>query len=66
LSVHPHFAELGKIFINAVPRPNLPYYTQVSELMQKNINAVISSRREPEETLRGLEKEIEKLAARYK
>lgn len=66
LSVHPHFAELGKIFINAVPRPNLPYYTQVSELMQKSINAVISGKKEPEEALTGLEKDIEKLAARYR
>ncbi|MBI4656588.1 MAG: ABC transporter substrate-binding protein [Elusimicrobia bacterium] len=66
LSVHPHFAELGKIFTNAMPRPNLPYYTQVSELMQKSINAVISGKKEPEEALAGLEKDIEKLSARYK
>jgi len=66
LSVHPHFAELEKIFINARPRPNVPYYTQVSELMQKSINAVISGKKDANTAISDLEKDIRELVVRYK
>jgi len=66
LSVHPHLAELKEIFANALPRPNLPYYTQISELMRKSINAVIAGKKDPQEALSELEKDIKELVARYK
>ena len=65
LKVHPHFTQLRKIFDNAVPRPGLPYYTQVSEALQRHLNAAISGSEEPSAALEAAQKEIDAVAARY-
>jgi len=65
LKVHPHFTQLRKIFDNAVPRPGLPYYTQVSEALQRHLNAAISGNEEPAAALEAAQKELDAVAARY-
>ncbi len=65
LKVHPHFTQLRRIFANAVPRPGLPYYTQVSEALQRHLNAALSGNEEPAAALEAAQKEIDAVAARY-
>ena len=43
----PHFAHLGEIFDNLRPRPNLPYYTLISDVMQRRLSAVLSGQSSP-------------------
>ena len=38
----PHLSRLKYVFDNAVARPNLPYYTQVSEVIQRYVNGSLS------------------------
>jgi len=65
LKVHPHFTQLRRIFDNAAPRPGLPYYTQVSEALQRHLNAAISGNEEPAAALEAAQKEMDAVAARY-
>ncbi len=65
LKVHPHFTQLRRIFDNAAPRPGLPYYTQVSEALQRHLNAAVSGSEEPAAALEAAQKEIDAVAARY-
>jgi multiple sugar transport system substrate-binding protein len=61
----PHFAILRKAFENLLPRPNLSYYTQISEVIQPHINAVLSNELTPEVALMKAEKEAQSIMARY-
>jgi multiple sugar transport system substrate-binding protein len=61
----PHFATLRNVFENAQPRLNLPYYTQISEVAQRYLNAILSGRLTPEVALREAEKESQKVVERY-
>ena len=40
------------------PRPLLPYYGRLSEILQRNLNAALSGRRAPEEALSAAEREM--------
>ncbi len=62
----PHFAGLRNVFENAHPRPLLPYYTQISEVLQRYINAVFAGALSPEAALLAAEKEAQKIVERYK
>jgi multiple sugar transport system substrate-binding protein len=62
----PHFAHLREVFANAVARPNLPYYTQLSEVLQKHINASLAGKLLPEKALSEAEKEAQKIIERYR
>ncbi|MBL7170562.1 MAG: ABC transporter substrate-binding protein [Candidatus Omnitrophica bacterium] len=62
----PHFAGLRNVFENAHPRPLLPYYTQISEVLQRYINAVLAGALSPEAALLVAEKEAQKIVERYK
>lgn len=66
LKAYPHFARLEKIFANAYPRPNVPYYTQVSAILQRHLNSALSGAAEPEAALKAAESEINEAAARYR
>lgn len=66
LKVLPHFKELKDVFENAIPRPNLPYYTQISEILQKYINSAISENIEIDKALRFAEKEANEILSRYR
>jgi len=61
----PHFKELKNIFKNTVPRPNVPYYTHISDVLQKQINSAIAGKISPEESLSNAETEIKKIIQRY-
>ena len=61
----PHFGPLKDVFVNARPRPNLPYYSQVSEVLQEQLNAVLAGQTAPEMGLEKAEKEAQKIIERY-
>ncbi|MBI4677414.1 MAG: hypothetical protein HY748_07515 [Elusimicrobia bacterium] len=61
----PHFAELRWVFEAAVPRPNVPYYTLVSEVIQRRINAALSGELSAEDALKSAEDEIRDIVRRY-
>ncbi|MBD3380917.1 MAG: extracellular solute-binding protein [candidate division Zixibacteria bacterium] len=61
----PHFAQLQEIFENAYPRPTLPYYTQVSEVMQRYLNSALAGEMTPRDALRKADEEIETIVSRY-
>jgi multiple sugar transport system substrate-binding protein len=66
LKKYPHFKELAKVFSTARARPKLPYYTQVSSILQRYINLAIADKISAEEALSKAEKEINTLIERYK
>jgi multiple sugar transport system substrate-binding protein len=62
---YPHLHLLAGIFQNAISRPNLPYYSQLSEVIQRHANACLSGGIEPEEALEKMQSEVEKLGRMY-
>jgi len=65
LSVFPHFKYLAEVFSKARARPVLPYYTQVSEIAHRYINAVLAAKIEPETAFKSAQKEINDMEERY-
>jgi multiple sugar transport system substrate-binding protein len=61
----PHFKTLRHVFENARPRPFLPYYTQLSEILQRSLSAVLAGRSSPEAALAEAQGEIDALLRRY-
>ena len=61
----PHFASLRKVFENAYARPPLPYYTLISEVVQRQINSVLSGKASPSEALSRGQIEIQGIVDRY-
>ncbi len=66
LSRMPHFRDLKEVFENARPRPILPYYTQLSEILQRHLSAALSRRATPEEALAAAEREMQAVVSRYR
>jgi multiple sugar transport system substrate-binding protein len=62
----PHFGTLRGVFENAEARPDLPYYSQISEVLQQNINAILSGTVSPAEGLTTSEKEAQRIMDNYK
>jgi len=54
------------MFYAAIPRPPVPYYSQVSNVLQKYINAAIAAKMPAEQALEQAQKEIEKITSDYK
>ncbi len=61
----PHFASLKAIFENAQPRPLLPYYTQISEILQRYLNAMLAGNLTPKAALLSAERDARRIVARY-
>lgn len=61
----PHLASLKNVFNNAVTRPNLPYYTQVSEIIQRNVNKCLAGIIKPTEALQKTQVEINEIKRLY-
>jgi multiple sugar transport system substrate-binding protein len=61
----PHIQVLKRSFENAIARPNLPYYTQVSEIMQRHLNAILAGRAEPGNALVRAQEEINNIVQQY-
>lgn len=62
----PHFTSLQEVFENAYARPPLPYYTLISEVVQRRINSVLSGRVLPPVALSNGQMEIQAIVERYK
>ncbi|MBD3320173.1 MAG: extracellular solute-binding protein [Chitinivibrionales bacterium] len=58
-------ASLKDIFSSAVPRPTVPYYSQVSQVLQKYLNAGLANSMEPSRALSEAQKEIERIKQDY-
>jgi multiple sugar transport system substrate-binding protein len=65
LKALPHLVTFKDVFTHAVARPNLPYYTQISEIIQKYLNSALAGKLTPEEALRNAQSETDKIIARY-
>ncbi len=65
LEALPHASELKKIFTHTLPRPIVPYYTQISAVIQENLNGALSGQINPEDALSRAERESQKIIDRY-
>lgn len=54
----PHLQTLEYIFINTVARPTIPYYSSISEIIQRNVNNCLANKISPKEALSEMEKDI--------
>jgi multiple sugar transport system substrate-binding protein len=61
----PHFAALRQIFEDLLARPSVPYYTLISEILQRNLNAVLSQKLSPVEALKAAQSETSEIVTRY-
>ena len=61
----PHLTKLKEVFEHAVSRPNLPYYTQVSEIIQRYVNRCLAGNIQPEEALFKAQAEVDELKKLY-
>lgn len=66
LAKMPHFRILRQVFDDARPRPVLPYYTQLSEILQRRINAALAGDASPEEALSQAQQDIHRVLTRYR
>jgi multiple sugar transport system substrate-binding protein len=58
-------ASLRGIFEHAVPRPTVPYYSEISLVLQRHLNAALAGRTEVKQALEEAQKEIEAIVERY-
>jgi multiple sugar transport system substrate-binding protein len=61
----PHLPKLRKIFLNLHARPNVPYYTLISEILQRRINAVLSGKMTAAEAMAEAQAECSEVVQRY-
>jgi multiple sugar transport system substrate-binding protein len=61
----PHFRKLRTAFENARPRPIVPYYSQLSEILQRHLNAALSGKSSPGEALATAQKQMQAIVSRY-
>jgi multiple sugar transport system substrate-binding protein len=61
----PHFHRLREVFDHLLPRPVIPYYTQVSGALQRQLNAALAGQVEPEQALAAAEAQVRQIARRY-
>jgi multiple sugar transport system substrate-binding protein len=61
----PHASLVQRIVSNAVSRPHLPYYDQVSDVIQRAVNACLAGKLTPEVALQRMQTEIDKISSTY-
>ncbi len=61
----PHLQELHQVFERSVARPNLPYYTQVSEVIQRYVNNCLAGKIAPREALQQMQEEVDRITGLY-
>jgi multiple sugar transport system substrate-binding protein len=66
LARNPHLRELRSVFESARPRPLLPYYSQLSEILQRHLNAVLAGTSTPERALSAARREMQAIVSRYR
>ncbi len=57
----PHFSQLKDVFQGAVPRPSVPYYAEMSDVMQKYFNEAISGSIEIDAALKSANEEVSQI-----
>ena len=65
LKTLPYLDRLQEVFDHAVARPNVPYYAQVSDMMQRYLNDCLAGKESPREALASVQKEIERITRVY-
>jgi multiple sugar transport system substrate-binding protein len=65
LKANPALQDLKQVFKNAVPRPVIPYYSSVSQILQKHINATLADRVPAEQALKQAQIEVLELIKDY-
>jgi multiple sugar transport system substrate-binding protein len=65
LSRMPHFARLRDVFEHALPRPVVPYYSQLSEVIQRHISSALAGTATPGQALALAEKDAQRIVERY-
>lgn len=65
LEKHPHLAILRDVFAKAHPRPHLPYYSRISEILQRYLNAALAGELSPDSALAKAQKDIHGIVERY-
>ncbi|MCD6459081.1 ABC transporter substrate-binding protein [bacterium] len=65
LRKNPHFSKLKQIFRNALARPNVPYYTQISNCIQKYLNAAIAGKIPIAQSLKRADNDLSKIIKNY-
>jgi len=61
----PHLEKLKEVFQKTLPRPHVPYYSQISEVLQRYINAVLADSIETTQALSQAQKEVQVIINRY-
>ena len=56
---------LKKVFLAAVPRPTVPYYAQISLVLQKYLNDAIAGNQSPGKALKKAQGEIKEIIKTY-
>jgi multiple sugar transport system substrate-binding protein len=65
LATQPNLAQLARLYELLRPRPAMPWYTLISEVMQRRVSGVLTERQAPAEALREAQQEIARIARRY-
>jgi len=65
LEKYPVLPQLQAAFENAIPRPALPYYSEISLVLQKYINSVLSGKIDARTALTNAQNEVEKIIKTY-
>ncbi len=60
----PFMVELYGVFINAVPRPRTPKYSELSDVMQKYVHAALTRQMTPEKAIQEMAAELRKVQAK--
>ncbi len=61
----PHFEQLQKAFSHAVARPNVPYYSYLSRILQRHVNAVLAGNTPVGKALDQAQKEMQTAFEQY-
>ncbi|HKK19948.1 MAG TPA: ABC transporter substrate-binding protein, partial [candidate division Zixibacteria bacterium] len=59
LAKMPHLKKLQNVFEHAVVRPLVPYYSQVSEVLQRDLNLCLANKVGAAEALKDAQSQIE-------
>ena len=61
----PRLSILREALLNAVARPSLPYYGQISEIIQRNVNDCLAGKATAGEALKKIQEESETIQSMY-
>ena len=61
----PHLKTLEYVFDNTVARPTVPYYSSISEVIQRNVNNCLANKISPKDALKEMKKGIKEIIKIY-